>query len=103
MLGVLLVGIVALNVVTLSFAASAGKIDENIQALSNENSILQSRDAQHYGQARIRREAAELGLAMPDGQPVRYMIEAAPDDVAESPPARLAAAAGRGRNSARCA
>ena len=32
-LGVLLVGIVALNVVTLSFAASAGKIDENIQAL----------------------------------------------------------------------
>ena len=38
-LGVLLAGIVALNVVTLSFAASAGKIDQNIQALENENSI----------------------------------------------------------------
>ncbi len=39
-LGVLLVGIVALNVVTLSFAASAGKIDEQITALDQENSML---------------------------------------------------------------
>src|SRR5262245_41399094 len=31
-LGVLLAGIVALNVLTLSFAASAGQIDQNIQA-----------------------------------------------------------------------
>ncbi|MGE5407836.1 MAG: hypothetical protein ACM3NV_04430, partial [Syntrophothermus sp.] len=36
-LGVLLVGIVALNVVTLSFAASLGKIDEQATALEKEN------------------------------------------------------------------
>ena len=38
-LGVLLAGIVALNVVTLSLAAGAGHIDQNIQALDEENSI----------------------------------------------------------------
>ena len=48
-LGVLLAGIVALNVVTLSFAASAGQIDQNIEALEQENSILSSRDAQRSG------------------------------------------------------
>src|SRR3954452_24442711 len=37
-LGVLLVGIVAINVVTLSLSASAGHIDRNIGALEDENS-----------------------------------------------------------------
>ena len=41
-LGVLLIGIVALNVVTLSFAASAGKVQESNLALSKENTTLQS-------------------------------------------------------------
>jgi hypothetical protein len=62
-LGVLLVGIVALNVITLSLAAGAGHIDQNIQALDEENSILRSRDAQKSGAGRIRREAAALGLS----------------------------------------
>ncbi len=39
-LGVLLVGIVALNVVTLSFAASSGKISEQIRTLESENTVL---------------------------------------------------------------
>ncbi|HTR76005.1 MAG TPA: hypothetical protein VMH33_12200 [Solirubrobacterales bacterium] len=63
-LGVLLVGIVALNVVTLSFAASAGKVDVRNQELSKENSMLESRLAQKMGQARLRHEAAEQGLSM---------------------------------------
>lgn len=62
-LGVLLVGIVALNVVTLSLAADVGHIDENVQALSEENSLLGSRDAQRSGAGRIAREGAELGLS----------------------------------------
>jgi hypothetical protein len=91
LLGVLLVGIVALNVVTLSFAASAGKVDERITELSNENSMLQSREAQHYGQARIRHEAAEQGLAMSTTADPQ-MIEARKGDVAVAA-ARLSAAA----------
>ena len=64
-LGVLMAGIVSLNVVTLSLAASAGHIDQNIQALEKENSILRSRDAQRSGAARVRHDAAALGLAAP--------------------------------------
>jgi len=62
-LGVLLVGIVGLNVVTLSLAASSGHIDQNIQALAEENSLLRSRDAQRSGAGRIAREGAALGLS----------------------------------------
>ena len=62
-LGVLLAGIVALNVVTLSLAASAGHIDQNIQALEKENSILRSRNAERSGVARIYHDAAAIGLA----------------------------------------
>ncbi len=62
-LGMLLAGIVALNVVTLSLAASAGHVDQNIQALDEENSILRSRDAQRSGSGRIRHDAATLGLS----------------------------------------
>ena len=80
-LGVLLVGIVALNVITLSFAASAGKIDQNIQALDQENALLRNRDAQKSGIERVRGAAAAQGLVMPSADQVRY-INAARDDVA---------------------
>jgi len=62
-LGVLLAGIVALNVVTLSLAAAGSHVDQNIQALDEENSILRSRDAQKSGATRIRHDAAALGLS----------------------------------------
>ena len=61
-LGVLLTGIVAVNVATLSFAASEGHIEKNIQALEKENSLLRARDAQRSGAARVRSEASALGL-----------------------------------------
>ena len=91
-LGVLLVGIVALNVVTLSFAASAGKIDEQITTLENENSMLESRVAERYSTARVRGEAAQLGLAMPTTEEPG-LIEYKPADVATAA-SRLAAAGG---------
>lgn len=91
-LGVLLVGIVALNVATLSFAATSGKVDEAITALEKENSMLESRAAQHYSTARVRGEAAQLGLAMPTTEEPK-LIEAKPGDVATAA-ARLAAAGG---------
>src|SRR6185437_14635072 len=48
LLGVLLVGIVALNVVTLSFAASLGKVEAVNTELSKKNSMLQSLAAKKY-------------------------------------------------------
>jgi len=91
-LGVLLVGIVALNVATLSFAASAGKIDAQITTLEKENSMLESREAERFSTARVRGEGAELGLAMPTTEEP-HLIEAGPDDPAAAA-ARLAAAGG---------
>lgn len=91
-LGLLLVGIVALNVATLSFAAASGKIDEEITTLERENSMLESREAQHYSTARVRGEAAQLGLTMPNTEEPR-VIEARRGD-ATAAAARLAAAGG---------
>jgi hypothetical protein len=91
-LGILLVGIVALNVATLSFAASAGKIDEQITTLEKENSMLGGREAQHYSTARIRHQGSVLGLAMPNTEEPQ-VIELRPDDVATAA-SRLAAAGG---------
>jgi len=91
-LGILLVGIVALNVATLSFAASAGKIDEQITTLEKENSMLEGREAQKRSTARIRSQASALGLAMPNLEEP-HVIELGPDDVATAA-SRLAAAGG---------
>jgi hypothetical protein len=91
-LGVLLAGIVALNVITLSFAASSGKIAEQITTLGQENSLLGGRAAQRYGTARVRHEAGAQGLVMPNVE-APMLIEAGPDDVARAAQ-RLAAAGG---------
>jgi hypothetical protein len=85
LLGVLLVGIVALNVVTLSFAAASGKVEAVNAALSKENSVLQGLAATKYGQGRMRHEAEKRGLALPveaDAQP--QLITARKTDVAEA-------------------
>jgi hypothetical protein len=92
-LGVLLVGIVAVNVITLSIAASAGHVDQNIAALSSENTILHTRDAQRSGSARVRHDAAALGMVPATTDQVGY-IGASPHDAAVA--AQRLAAAGTG-------
>ncbi len=92
-LGVLLAGIVALNVVTLSLAASTGKIDRDIQALDQDNSITQNRAAKKLSTARIRHQAAALGLATPTTNQVTF-LQASPRNVAVA--AQRLAAAGSG-------
>ncbi len=92
-LGVLLVGIVAVNVITLSLSAAAGHIDQNITALEQENSLLGSRDAERSGSARVRYEAAALGLA-PAATDQIDGVTAGPHDVAIA--AQRLAAAGTG-------
>ena len=90
-LGLLLVGIVALNVVTLSFAASSGKIDEQLTALEQDNSVTSGRAARLNGTGHVRAAAAPLGLAMPSSTDIHF-TQAGPDDVATAAQ-RLAAAA----------
>jgi hypothetical protein len=89
-LGVLLVGIVALNVVTLSFAASSGKIDEQAGALEEEISTLKGRAAEKFSPSRIRNQAAVQGLTMSSGADPS-VIQFSPEDVGTAAQ-RLAAA-----------
>jgi hypothetical protein len=89
-LGILLAGIVALNVVTLSLAAGAGHVDRNVQALDEENSFLRGLDAQRSGADRIRHDAAALGFSAAAVDQVGS-VEASPRDV-ETAAQRLAAA-----------
>ncbi len=91
-LGVLLAGIVTLNVITLSFAASSGNVDANSTVLEQENSILRSHDARLYGTGAMRNAAGALGLAMPSSDEIHF-TDAGPDDVAVAVQ-RLAAAGG---------
>jgi hypothetical protein len=90
-LGVLLAGIVTLNVITLSLAAGAGHVSQNIEALEEENGVLRSRDAHRSGVARVRHDAAGLGLSAAPVDEVGY-LHARPSDVATA--ARRLAAAG---------
>ena len=92
-LGVLLAGIVALNVFTLSLTAEAGHIDQNIVALEKENSILRSRDAQRSGVARIRTTPARSASRWPPSTR-SPAIEPSRGDVAVA--AQRLAAAGTG-------
>jgi hypothetical protein len=92
-LGVLLVGIVGLNVFTLSLTAEAGSIDQNVVALEKDSSILRSRDAKRSGAARIRHDAGAIGLEMAAVDEVSS-IEPGPADAAVA--AQRLAAAGTG-------
>jgi hypothetical protein len=92
-LGALLAGIVALNVFTLSLTAEAGHIDQNLVALEKENSLLRSRDSQRSGAARVRSNAAAIGLEMAAVDEVAS-IQAKRGDVAIA--AQRLAAAGTG-------
>lgn len=77
-LGVLLVGIVALNVVNLSFSANAAKIDGQISALQEENHVLEARQATLYSVSRLQQSGRELGYvqsSMGDGYFVEYNRE----------------------------
>jgi hypothetical protein len=89
-LGLLLVGIVALNVVTLSFAASSSKVDERNTVLEQENSTLESRFATKQSAKKTRHAAAVAGLAMPTTEEPT-VIKVGPEVVAKAAQ-RLAAA-----------
>jgi hypothetical protein len=80
-LGVLLAGIVAVNV------------EQNIAALEQENPILSSRDAKRSGAARVRHDAGALGLNTASSDQIGY-VQASARDVSIA--AQRLAAAGTG-------
>ena len=72
-LGILLGGIVALNVWGLSLSAASSDTAERIGSLQRENGVLRARVANRLSNDRIEREAAKLGLATPAPDAVEYL------------------------------
>jgi cell division protein FtsL len=73
LLGALLFGIVALNVISLSLNAGNGRIGAEIDAVERHNSALRAELAEQFSASRVEGAAAELGMAVPDPQDIRYV------------------------------
>jgi hypothetical protein len=65
-LAALLAGIVALNVLSLSYSSKAGQVAERSAALERENSVLRAQLANKLASKRVESIAASLGLEVPD-------------------------------------
>jgi len=73
LLAALLVGIVGLNVLSLSFSSSAGRLAERSQTIERENSVLRAKLAQRLSSKRVEVVAASLGLTVPDPKDITYL------------------------------
>jgi hypothetical protein len=72
-LGALLVGIVALNVISLSLSAGSGQTSLQIDELKTEVSALRAQIDERLSSGRVEAEAARLGLAVPDPKAITYL------------------------------
>ncbi len=73
LLGGLLVGIVALNVIALSFSASSSNAARQADELKRQNSILRSQIVQRLSSEEVAAAASRLGLITPAPEAVRYL------------------------------
>lgn len=78
-IGVLLVGIVALNVLRLSFSAEASRVGSQADAIERETSALRAGLAADVSSDKLRREAGKLGLAVPSPDEISYLEPSARD------------------------
>lgn len=79
----LLVGIVALNVLALSFNASSSRVGQQADGLKREISSLRARIAAGgASNERAEQAAAKLGLAVPEPGSIRYLHPSAGDAAA---------------------
>jgi hypothetical protein len=72
-LGTLLVGIVALNVLSLSLNAGAGATSLQIDELKTQVSSLRAQIDERLSASRVQAEATRLGLAVPSPRAITYL------------------------------
>jgi len=69
----LLGGIVALNVISLSLNADAGRLGLQIDRLETQNSALRAEVAERLSASRVETAATTLGLANPNPEEISYL------------------------------
>jgi hypothetical protein len=72
-LGAMLVGIVALNVISLSLTAGSGRLSLQIDELKTEISGLRAQIDERLSASRVEAEASRLGLANPNPEEISYL------------------------------
>jgi uncharacterized membrane protein YgcG len=72
-LGAMLVGIVAVNVISLSLTAGSGRLSLQIDELKTEISGLHAQIDERLSAGRVEGEASRLGLAVPDPKAITYL------------------------------
>ena len=83
LLGTLLVGIVALNVLALGFSASSSNAAGEAEELARQNSALRAEIATTLSSEQVQGTASALGLLVPEPGAIRY-VEPSPDDAARA-------------------
>lgn len=73
LLAALLAGIVALNVLSLGFSASASRMATQADALERKSSVLRARLAKRLSSERVGSAAASLGLYTPEPGEITYL------------------------------
>jgi hypothetical protein len=79
LLGALLVGIVALNVVALSFSSDSSAAARQADELKRQNSALRSEIAMQLSSQEVQATATRLGLAFASPGAIRYVRHSADD------------------------
>lgn len=72
-LGLMLAGIVGLNVVGMTINAKAGQASARVEALNQENSALRAQIAESLSSDRAAESAAAIGMYRPDPAEVTYL------------------------------
>jgi hypothetical protein len=72
-LGLLLAGIVTLNVLSLSYTASAGQVAARSEALQRENALLRAKLTKDLAGPRIEAVAVANGLLVPAAKDISYL------------------------------
>jgi hypothetical protein len=81
LLACLLVGIVAVNVLALSFSATSSRSAAAADQLERQNSAERARIARSLSNGEVQSAAAKLGLSIPGPDSINY-LKASPDDAA---------------------
>jgi hypothetical protein len=81
-LGALLVGIVALNVIALSFSASSSAAGKQGDVLKRQNSALRAQIAELTASAEVSQTAGRIGLQMPNPGQIGYLRPSSGDAAA---------------------
>lgn len=71
-IGILLAGIVAVNIWTLSMSAASGKAAQTTSELARENSVMRTQLAERLSNTRVQAEAASLGMVAPGARDFNY-------------------------------